>query len=1021
MNINNFVHTLKKSEDASKKDYDLRSKTYHALMPFKVREILIVSSLYDAFIIEEEGLISELVIGQYRHLLLSSPPRVTRAYSGEKALSTLKEKRYDLVITMSKHIGMDPYNFGKKIKKLHPNLPVILLATDTVDINLAQQKDTEKGIDKTFFWTGDSTLFLAIIKYVEDSINARYDTVNGNVRVLLMLEDSIHHYSMFLPIIYTEIVQQTRRSISEDLNEMQRLLRRRARPKILLARTFEEGMALYKQYKDYILGIITDVNFKYKGKTDPNAGYKFVQQIRKEKKYLPILMQSSETKNRTKADAIGAYFLDKNSPTLVQDFQHFLLNHLGFGDFIFLMPKERTKDGKKKQKTTESLIHDQTTKIAWASNMFEFEHILQKVPLECIQFHADRNDFSNWLMARCEFKAAMKLRPKKSSDFTDINEVRKHLVEIFNESRREKQLGAITDFSQQHFEFDSSFTRIRGDSLGGKGRGIAFMRILLARYDLEKKYPNIKITSPSTVVIGTLEFERFISDNNLIRFMNGEDITDQEIAKAFLDSTICDELKDDLLKVLYHFRAPLAIRSSSLLEDSQSRPFAGIYSTYMLPNNHKNDAIRLRQLCQAIKLVYASTFFKEPRVYMESTSSKIEEEKMAVIIQELVGNDYGGRFYPTFSGVAQSYNFYPVSHQTFEDGIANVAVGLGKTVVGGEKVFRFSPSHPTILPDFSTTEEILKNSQRELYVLNTSKKNIEFSEKDDITLKKLSIEDIKNDGTLESVTSNYDRNDGMIRDNFSPEGPHLITFAGILKYDIFPLASLLQDILGIGQQGMGCPIEIEFAGTLGEDGKTPPTFAILQLRPLVPSHEHCEISLDDKMNGNNVFIHSDKALGNGLIKSIKNIVYVPPETFDSAKTVEIADEIGSINKTLTEASLPYILIGPGRWGTQDRWLGIPVKWSQISGVSVMVETALEDFNIKPSQGTHFFHNITSRGIGYINVPFNSTEYFIDWKWLEKQKSYKELTFVKHIQLPAPLTIKLDGRCGHAMIMKPGSK
>ena len=1018
MNEDTSRFELKKIQNDSEGTFELRSQTYHALMPFKVREILIVSSLYDAFIIEEEGLISELVIGQYQHLLLSSPPRVTRVYSGEKALLKLKESHYDLVITMSKHIGMDPYDFGKKIKKLHPNLPVILLATDTVDINLAQQKGTEKGIDTTFFWTGDSTLFLAAIKYVEDSINARYDTANGNVRILLMLEDSIHHYSMFLPIIYTEIVQQTRRSISEDLNEMQRLLRRRARPKILLARTFEEGMALYEQYKEYVLGIITDVNFKKKGKADPNAGYKFAKQIKKDSKFIPILMQSSEPKNRTKADTIGAYFLDKNSPSLVQDFQHFLLNHLGFGDFIFLMPKEMKKDGKKKQRTTEGATHDQTTEIARVSNMFEFEHILQKVPLKCIQYHSDRNDFSNWLMARCEFKAAMKLRPEKSSDFTDLNEVRKHLVGIFNESRREKQLGAITDFSQQNFEFDSSFTRIRGDSLGGKGRGIAFMRSLLTRYDLEKKYPNIKITVPSTVVIGTLEFERFISDNNLVGVINREDITDQEIAKVFLKSKICDELKTDLLKVLHHFKSPLAIRSSSLLEDSQSRPFAGIYSTYMLPNNHKNDAIRLKHLCQAIKLVYASTFFKESRAYIESTSSKIEEEKMAVIIQELVGNDYGGRFYPTFSGVAQSYNFYPVSHQTFEDGIASIAVGLGKTVVGGEKALRFSPSYPEILPDFSTSEEILNNSQRELYVLDTSRKNFEFSEKDDVTLKKLNVEDIKNDDTLKSITSTYDRNDGIIRDSFSFDGPHLVTFAGILKYDAFPLASLVQDILGIGQQGMGGPIEIEFAVTLGEDGETPPTLAILQLRPLVLTREHCEISLDEQMNRENVFIHSEKALGNGIIKSVKDIVYVPPETFDSAKTVEIADEVGEMNKILSESSVPYLLIGPGRWGTQDRWLGIPVKWSQISSVSVMVETALENFDIKPSQGTHFFHNITSRGIGYINVPYNSNEYFIDWKWLEQQKSYKELKFVKHVKLSAPLTIKLDGRCGHALIVKP---
>ncbi|TET80057.1 MAG: hypothetical protein E3J41_00295, partial [Candidatus Cloacimonadota bacterium] len=566
---------------------------------------------------------------------------------------------------------------------------------------------------------------------------------------------------------------------------------------------------------------------------------------------------------------------------------------------------------------------------------------------------------------------------------------------------------------------DSSFTRIRGDSLGGKGRGIAFMRSLLVRYNLEKKYPDINITVPSTVVIGTLEFDRFVSDNNLIEFANREDLSDNELAKAFLEGQICDELKDNLAKVLQHFKSPLAVRSSSLLEDSQSRPFAGIYSTYMLPNSHKSEAVRLSQLCQAIKLVYASVFFKESRAYLKSTSSKIEEEKMAVIIQEVVGNDYGGRVYPTFSGVAQSYNFYPVGHQTFEDGIVSVAAGLGKTVVGGEKVLRFSPSYPGIIPEFSSPELILENSQRELYVLDTSKSNFILSEKDDSTLMKPNIDDIKKDGTLEFIASTYDRNDRMIRDSMSDEGPALITFSGVLKYDAFPLAPLVKDILDIGKRGMGCPIEIEFAVNFDKENKKIPTFAILQLRPLVPSHEHCEIIWDENTNRENVFIHSDKALGNGVVKSIRNIVYVPPETFDPSKTIEIADEIGKMNEILLTSSLPYILIGPGRWGTEDRWLGIPVKWSQISGVRVMVETALEDFDIKPSQGTHFFHNITSRGIGYINVPFKSKDFFIDWKWLDKQKTVNELKFVKHAQLSHPLKIKFDGRSGSALIVKPG--
>jgi len=991
--------------------FEYRSKMYHTLMPFKVREILIVSSLYDAFVIEQEGLISELVVGQYQHHLLSSPPRVTRVYSGERALSKLKEYRYDLVITMSKNIGMDPFEFGKKIKKLHPRLPVILLATDTADINLVQERDNEKDIDKVFFWTGDSTLFLAIIKYVEDSINAKYDTKNGNVRVMIMVEDSIHHYSMFLPIIYTEIVRQTSRSLSEDLNEIQRLLRRRARPKILLAENYEKGMELYEQYKDYVLGIISDIHFKKNGKLDPEAGYKLVKQIKEESKYVPILMQSSNPENREKSENIGAFFLDKNSPTLLKDFEHFLLKHLGFGDFIFRLP-----ECKKKIETVEHL-HKSTTEIAQASNMQEFEQALQKIPLESIQFHSDRNDFSNWLLARGEFKAANELRPKKSTDFTDLDEVRKHLVSIFNESRREKQLGVITDFSQQKFEFDGSFTRIRGDSLGGKGRGIAFMRSILTRYNLDRKYPDVNISVPSTVVIGTLEFDRFIKENNLIEFTKKQDLEDKEIAKAFLAGKICAELKDNLATVLKHFKKPLAVRSSSLLEDSQSRPFAGIFSTYMLPNNHKNNSIRLGQLCQAVKLIYASVYYKEPRAYIESTSSKIEEEKMAVIIQELIGTDYNGRLYPTFSGVAQSYNFYPVGHQTFEDGIASVAVGLGKTVVGGEKSLRFCPRYPSNIPEMSSPKLIFESAQRELYVLDTTKKNINLAEKDDVTLKKINIDDIKTDSSLDLVVSTFDKNDGMIRAGVSDDGPSLVTFANILKYDAFPLASILRDVLDVGQGGMGSPVEIEFAVNFDNKGKKPPTFSILQLRPLVPSHERCEIAMDDNISKDKIFIRSKRTLGNGIIKSVKDIVYVAPETFDNTKTVEIAEEIGQLNKQLLSSVSPYLLIGPGRWGTEDRFLGIPVKWNQISGVRVMVETALKDFNIEPSQGTHFFHNITSRGIGYLNIPYKSSDSFIDWDWLNEMKPVKKLKYVKHVKLTKSLNIKLNGRTGCSLIEK----
>jgi hypothetical protein len=990
---------------------DIRRQIYHTLMPFKVREILIVSSLYDVFIIEEEGLISELVTGQYHHHLLSSPPRITRANSGEMALKKLQDCPYDLIITMSKNIGMDPFEFGKKVKILRPNLPIILLATDTDDLKIVEQKESEKSIDRVFFWTGDSSLFLAIIKYIEDSINAQYDTVNGGVQVLIMVEDSIRYYSMFLPIIYTEIVQQTRRSLSEDLNEMQRLLRRRARPKILLAQNYEEGIALCEKYKDYVLGIITDINFKKKGKIDPNAGIKIIEHVRKHSKYVRVLMQSSDINNKRKADAINAYFMYKDSPTLLQDFEHFLLKHLGFGDFVFLKPKKKKKQVKAKD------LNIKTIEIARASNMKEFEKAIQKVPLESIKFHADRNDFSNWLIARGEFNLAKILRPKKASDFTNLNEVRKHLLTVFNETRRERQLGIITDFPQQRFEFDSSFTKLTGDSLGGKGRGIAFMRNLLTRYNLEKKYPNVKITVPSTVVLGTLEFDRFLTENTLHEYINRVDLTDDEIAQAFKQGKICGELKEKLAEVLKHFKKPIAVRSSSLLEDSQSRPFAGIYSTYMLPNNHRSNSIRLSQLCQAIKLIYSSVYYKEPRAYIKSTSSKIEEEKMAIVIQEVIGRDYGGKYYPTISGVAQSLNFYPVGYQKFEEGIANVAVGLGKTVVGGEKSLRFSPKYPETIPELSSTKQIFDNTQKELYVIDTTKKNFKLTKKLDATLKKISIDEIKNDGTLKQTASTYDKNDGMIRDSFSKDGPNLITFAGILKYNALPLPSIIQDILDIGSKGMGCPVQIEFAIDLNENSILPPTFSILQIRPLVPAYEYSRISWDENVDRKKILIYSQKALGNGVIRSIHNIIYVSPDTFDNTKTLKIAQEIGKLNEKFASFE-PYILIGPGRWGSEDRFLGIPVHWSEISNVKVMVETSLENYNIDPSQGTHFFHNITSRGIGYINVSYGSKNEFIDWDWLNNKKPKNKLKYIKHISLSKPLSIKLNGRRGAALILKP---
>ena len=987
---------------------DFESQTVHQLMPFKVREILLVSSLYDAFIIEEEGLISEMVIGEYRDLQLSSPPRVTRVKSGKEALSQLQKKSYDLIITMSKNIGMDPFVFGEKIKSLCAETPVFLLATDTADLVKVQKHGLSKHIDASFYWVGDSKLFLALIKLLEDKINAPYDINNANVRVLILVEDSIRYYSMFLPLLYSEIVQQTERSISEDVNELQRLLRRRARPKILLATTFEEAMALNEQYGDNVIGIISDVGFFHKGKKDPSAGFSLIEQIRKKNPFLPILMQSAFLENKLKAVELDAVFLHKHSPHLLQDIHQFLLDHLGFGDFVFVQPvkNEKTKEVESKE-------------LGRASTMEEFEKMMHHLPLESIQFHAQRNDFSNWLLARGEFTLAKILQKKSVSDFTNLSEVRAHLLHVFNETRRKRQLGVITDFSLQTFEFDSTFTRIGNDSLGGKGRGIAFIRKVLHRFNLQSKFDDVDLIVPNTVAIATDYFDQFMKENDLVTFFEKTSVSEKEIAHQFLLASLPAELKDRLKIVLQNFTKPLAVRSSSLLEDSQNHPFAGLYSTYMIPNNHHDDQVRLTQLCNAIKLVYASVFYRDARQYISSTAASTEEEKMAVIIQELIGKQYGKYFYPTLSGVAQSYNYYPVGRQKSTDGIVNLAVGLGTAVVGGEHVIRFCPKYPQVLPDFSTADQILENTQNIAYVLDVSSEDVILNENENLTLEKKSISEIVSDRSLDEVVSHFDHNDARVRDGFSEDFPNLVTFANLLKYPSFSFPELLQDLLWRGEQAMGCPVEMEFAVNLPSDTNDlhRPEFAILQIRPLIVSKEQVHVSLKD-ISKEDVVIKSEHALGHGVYKDIKDVVIISPSNFDASKTIQIANEIDEINTQLSESKKPYLLIGPGRFGTQDQWLGVPVKWAQISGAKIIVETDLSHFKVKPSQGTHFLQNITAQGIGYLHISYGRKEEFIDWNFFEKSKPVISLLYVQHLQVPTPFTIKINGKNGKAVIIKP---
>ncbi len=967
-----------------------RFHDYQDLMRFRVSDVLLVSSLYDAFILEEDGGLSEQIYGKYKDLDLSSPPRINRVSTSKEAFEEISKRHYDLVITMSRISDSDPFEFGKKVKEMAPGTPVVLLATDASDLRHVYEPGSKNGIDKTFFWTGDSTLFLAIIKYIEDKQNIQLDTRKAMVRVILVIEDSPRYYSMFLPIIYTEIMNQTQQLISEGLNEHEKLLRRRARPKIVLAETLAEARSKFEKYREYVMGVITDIHYpKGKGgdKLD-EAGFDFIESIDKE---IPVLLQSSMNEYREKAEELGIPFINKNSERIGHHLKTFFNENLGFGDFIF-----RMEDGRG---------------VGRARDMKDFEDVIFNIPLESLRFHGEKNHFSNWLNARGEFKLANRLRSKKVSDFTDEAEMRDFLADILRQTRREKHVGIITDFGQQMFEFEETFTKFSSGSLGGKGRGIAFLSDIMHKSNVKERFPNCHIKVPETLVLATDEFDRFINENELSNLLE-ETIEDGKLREKFIRCTLSEELQESLRRYLQHVNEPLAVRSSSLLEDSQNQPFAGIYSTYILPNNHPDPKVRHKQLSDAVKLVYSSVYQKDAKSYIQTTLHKSEEEKMAVVIQKLVGNRWGRYFYPVFSGVGQSFNFYPVKPLKREEGIVSVALGMGKIVVEGGKVLSFSPRHPKVIPGFSSTKDILENSQKHFFALDMEKKDFDLTEGEDVTLAQLNIDMADKDGNLDLLASTYDPQDDKIRDTSQGKGAKIITFAGILKHEQFPLPKLIENVLIIGEEGMGSPVEIEFAARMVETGH--PELYIVQIRPLVTMKEHNNVSVRDE-DRNLAFVYTNKALGNGINDSIRDIIYVPPEKFDRTDTLTIAEEIGELNQAL--GAEPFLLIGPGRWGTNDRHLGIPVRWNQISGASMIVEVSLKDFRIDPSHGSHFFHNMTSLGIPYFTVPYGEDKSFVDWEWLNSMKPAHSTRYCHHLRLKMPVVGKVNGKEGVGVILR----
>lgn len=970
-------------------------KGFYELQPYHVQEILLVSSLYDAFIFEEDGQLTEKIFSEFTDFHLTYAPRITQVESAEKAMEFLKRKNYDMLIT-TLQLEVDVVEFCTKIKKDYPHISTVLLTHAPNRIPPMPKESLQKSFDGIFAWNGDTKIFLAIIKLIEDKLNAKHDTEIANVRVIVVVEDSIKNYSSFLPLLYFEIMAQTRALISNSLTRENKIFRMRTRPKVMLASDYEDAVKICDEYKDYLIGMISDVRFPRNGKTDPEAGFELIKKVKDEIPDLPVILHSNEPENRWRANSLGASFIDKNSPLLLQELGNFLRRDLGFGEFIFRMPSGEV--------------------VGIASNMKELEDLLRTVPDESIKYHAQRNHFSIWLMARGEFMLASELRPRKVEDFNTIEELRQDLISSLSKTRKESQKGIIAEFSCETFSGECNFNRIGTGSLGGKARGIAFINALLAQEmskKIQNKYPDVEIKIPYTIVISTDQFDKFIRDNDLAR-PAVEEKDDKKIEQMFLRADIGDELRESLRAFLKYIDWPLAVRSSSLLEDSHAQPFAGIYSTYMLPNSHQEIDVRLEQLISAIKLTYASAYYQPAKAYLEATSNRIEEEKMGVIIQQVAGRKYDDLFYPDFSGVVRSVNFFPVSHMKHDDGIAYVALGLGKSIMEGQNTLQFSPKHPQILPQLSYGDFSIKNTQRDFYALNLKDKEPLLSMDEGSTLVKESISRAQKDGTLDAIGSVYDAENDIIKDGIHHQGLKFVSFAHILKDGVFPLSDLLNDVLEIGKTGLGSPVEIEFAVDLAKQKGQKHKFYFLQIRPMISGKELTEVEQLDVAHSK-ILCSSRHSLGNGVIKDLNDVVYIKTNGFDPANTRKIAEQIGAVNARLKNGA---IFIGLGRWGTSDPWLGIPVNWGQISHVKVLVEAALENFNIDPSHGSHFFHNITSLGIGYLTIPANKYEEFIDWEWLDSQPAVYETEFVRHVYSSTPFDVILNGRKGIATILKP---
>ncbi len=970
---------------------------FHGLMPFRVRQILLVSSPYDAFTMEEDGHLMTRLFHQYSELNLSELPTIIRAHDAGQAFSQLRQRRFDLVITMTNVGDRDVDSFTKSIKDEFPDMPIVLFAfTDTEVSTVPSRRQTTEFpyVDRVFLWTGDAHLLIAAIKVVEDQRNVAHDTVSG-VRVILVVEDSVRFYSNFISLLYVELLRQGHSLISEGINDLHRSMLLRSRPKVILTSRYEDAIEYYRAYQHNVLAVISDVRYPKGNGVDREAGFKLAEEIRSDAPDMPILIQSADPGWGERAERMGVVFCNKNSPHLLRQIRLFLREDVGFGDFVFRTP-DRTEVGR-------------------AQDLYEMERILPVISDESLEYHARHNHFSTWLMARGVFMLARELRPRRADEFESMEALRQHLLSVLRKARRLEHTGAISDFSPR-YESDRTFLRIGSGSIGGKGRAIAFVNSTLRPQRLADRFDNLKMAIPKTVAIGTDEFERFLEHNDLAEVLETPG-TDEEIRRRFLSAQVPPELVRPLTLACSDLSGPLSVRSSSILEDSRQRPFAGIYSTFMLPNNHPDPDVRLHELQSAVKAVYASTYCAEARSYVTNTPYTIEEERMGVAIQQLVGRRFGDRFYPASSGVAQSCNFYPVAGQLAEEGVAAVVVGLGTAVVEGGRALQFSPARPRVLPQFSCAQDFLSLGQRQFLALDMSKPLTDFvSGRSNLISCPLS--DAEADGVLRHMGSVYSPADDAIRDNLRLPGPRVVTFNNILRWQTVPLAAALRELLETMQVGFGQEVEIEFAVDLDDSARG--ILYVLQVRPQAGT-QRAAVVAPVNLSPDAVLCRTDVSLGNGVFQGIRDIIYVKRDFLEHGGVRAAAEEIGALNEALKERR--YMLIGPGRWGSSDPHLGIPVVWSQISGAQIIVETIFEGRSVEPSQGSHFFHNVLSLQLGYLTLSTPQQKRGraaaeLDLDWLDAHQAANERPTVRHIVLDAPVTAYLNGRDGSAVVLKP---